>query len=151
MTTRGRKARAGKRSSEKPRLTERHGAEARTSIGNREPAAAPETGTRLGQTANYAPSSVDRGGLLDRAVLRMLCLNPKCQLSPRPLDWVLRRGCLARGPRAADRRGASRGTIAGGHRQVNVRVRIDQAAFRHGLLATTGPVGVFTDSAPRRH
>jgi hypothetical protein len=43
---------------------------------------------------------------------------------------------------------ATKSTVAGGHREAHVWVRIRQGAFRRGLLVATGPVCAFTGRAP---
>mgnify|MGYP000344654102 FL=1 len=104
----------------------------------------------LEDTAAYGASWVDLDGLLDGSRLRSLCISPKSQLSLRPLKWDEFRETVASagGPELLTVLQASTGTIPGGHKRANVRVRVGQGAFRRNLLATMGAVCVFTGPAP---
>lgn len=104
----------------------------------------------LEYTAHYGASWVDLGGLLEGGTLRSLCVSPKSQLSLRPLWWDAFTDVVARagGPELLTVLEAARGTVNGGHRVANVRVRIGQGAFRRELLAATGAVCAFTGCTP---
>lgn len=101
-------------------------------------------------TAHYGTSWVGLDGLLDGDTLRQSCVSPKSQLSLRPLHWQQFQAALSKagGPELLTVLEASTRTIAGGHRNANVRVRVGQGSFRRDLLAAMGHICAFTGPAP---
>jgi hypothetical protein len=94
---------------------------------------------------------VDLSGTLSGGDLRALCVDPKSQLSLRPLRWDAFAGQLMdRFPDAGRLTVVSSRSdqLAGGHRTRTVRVRIGQAQFRKKLLETYGSECAFTGPTP---
>ncbi len=101
--------------------------------------------------SNHAESWVDLNGLLDAPTLRSLCVSPKSQNSFRPLrleDFRTAVSAKTEGDvfRIVDTVSTQ---IAGGHKEVPVRVRVGQAAFRAHLLKKYGEVCAFTGPTPK--
>jgi len=101
--------------------------------------------------SDHAESWVDLNGLLDAPTLRSLCVSPKSQNSFRPLNIEAFRAAVSAKSEAevfqlVDTVSAQ---ISGGHKEVPVRVRIGQAAFRAHLLKKYGEVCAFTGPAPK--
>jgi len=92
---------------------------------------------------------MDLKGYLTGGQLRALCVSPKSQLSLRPLLWSAFRqevGPLVGGHMRPLEHSAER--IAGGHKELTVRVRVGQAEFRRRLLQEMTALCAFTGSAP---
>jgi ribosomal protein L37AE/L43A len=89
--------------------------------------------------------------VLDGGELRGLCVNPRSQLSLRPLRWNdFRQTVESRIGKSALRPLYIRSrALAGGHTQVLTRVRIGQAAFRRALLERYGAVCAFSGPTPK--
>jgi ribosomal protein L37AE/L43A len=112
------------------------------------PTALPQVVTTYRSVHDAAWVSLE--GQLSGAELRSLCISPKSQLSLRLIDWDAFREALSESSNARrlewlERRATS---LPSGHRQVTVRVRLGQAAFRRHLLRSQGQICAFTGDAP---
>lgn len=102
--------------------------------------------------AHYGSEWIELGGILGGADLRRLCLNPKSQLSMRPIDW-------SRFTRSVESAAPEVGALLGlykeldkqsygGHSPARCRVRRGQQKFRRSLLARYGPTCALSGPLP---
>lgn len=89
-------------------------------------------------------------GLLSGPELRALCEEPRSQLSLRRLRWDDFWSAVSARPQAPPMTTlrSTAETIAGGHADAVVRVRIGQQKFRRQLIEKLGAVCAFTGPAP---
>lgn len=95
--------------------------------------------------SNHAGGWLDLQGLLTASALRALCKNPKEQLSLRYLKWeefqeAVERVSLGTGIQQLSDRvaGMDSDQLPGGFKDVTIRARVGQAAFRAKLLSLYG-------------
>lgn len=92
---------------------------------------------------------MDLYGKLTGAQLRSLCLKPKSMNSIRELDYDRFVAALGDTPTPTTlTRIDAAASVASGHRQAYVRVRVGQGPFRGGLIDTYGHVCAFTGPTP---
>lgn len=100
--------------------------------------------------ASYAKTWIDMNGQFTIQELNRLCLSPNSMHSLRPLDFQEARRLIggSRTPEILTLINTDVAVANGGHKVVQVRARIGQAAFRQNLLTSFGPICAFTGRSP---
>jgi hypothetical protein len=99
--------------------------------------------------SDYERTYVDLSGLCSGAELRQMSSTPKAPDSVKPLDFAMFTSSINKVFPNNPLRMIEQ-EIRGGHKTVNVRIRIGQGAFRRSLLDQFGPICAITGPAPEQ-